>query len=148
MYDTTKSLLTKLRPKTLDDLNLTDAVEQLVREMEFDVQGVDIRFDWQGDIHTLSDTLNVTLFRLCQESLNNACKYAHATRIQIRLEVYEHVKLTIADNGVGFKLEECMKGMGLRGMKERVQALGGRFQLQSIHEQYRGTRIDIQLPVL
>ncbi|MCG6211646.1 signal transduction histidine-protein kinase/phosphatase UhpB [Vibrio furnissii] len=148
VYDTTKSLLTKLRPKTLDDLNLTDAVEQLVREMEFDVQGVDIRFDWQGDIHTLSDTLNVTLFRLCQESLNNACKYAHATRIQIRLEVHEHVKLTIADNGIGFKLEECMKGMGLRGMKERVQALGGQFQLQSIHEQYRGTRIDIQLPVL
>ncbi|MFL7049498.1 signal transduction histidine-protein kinase/phosphatase UhpB, partial [Vibrio cyclitrophicus] len=72
VYDTTKRLLTKLRPKMLDDLDLKDSVEQLIREMEFSDHGVDIQLNWQGDYSCLSDTLKVTLFRLCQESLNNA----------------------------------------------------------------------------
>ncbi|HAS8092385.1 TPA: signal transduction histidine-protein kinase/phosphatase UhpB, partial [Vibrio vulnificus] len=146
VYDTTKRLLSKLRPKMLDDLDLKESVEQLTRELEFDNHGTSVQLDWQGDYHSLSDTLKVTLFRLCQEALNNAAKYAEATSIVIELSIRDELSLNIADNGIGFKTEECMKGMGIRGMQERVQALGGKMYIYSLNDQVTGAQIAITLP--
>ncbi|EGQ8173264.1 TPA: signal transduction histidine-protein kinase/phosphatase UhpB [Vibrio vulnificus] len=146
VYDTTKRLLSKLRPKMLDDLDLKESVEQLTRELEFDNHGTRVQLDWQGDYHSLSDTLKVTLFRLCQEALNNAAKYAEATSIVIELSIRDELSLNIADNGIGFKTEECMKGMGIRGMQERVQALGGKMYIYSLNDQVTGAQIAITLP--
>ncbi len=87
VYDTTKRLLSKLRPKMLDDLDLKESVKQLTREMEFANHGTTVQLNWQGDYTSLSDTLKVTLFRLCQESLNNAAKYAEAQLINIELTI-------------------------------------------------------------
>ena len=146
VYDTTKHLLSKLRPKMLDDLDLKDSVHQLTREMEFDNHGTRVVLDWQGDYESLGDTLKVTLFRLCQEALNNAAKYANATSIVIELSIDENISLNIADNGIGFKTEDCMKGMGVRGMQERVQALGGKMYIYSLNDHVDGTQIAITLP--
>lgn len=146
VYDTTKRLLTKLRPKMLDDLDLKESVEQLVRDMEFSDYGIGIQLDWRGEYRDLSDTLKVTLFRLCQESLNNAYKYANATSIKIHLSIDDSVSLHIKDDGVGFKAHDSLKGMGVRGMQERVHALGGKMAIHSINEQVNGTQISISLP--
>ncbi|MEX0333900.1 signal transduction histidine-protein kinase/phosphatase UhpB [Vibrio tubiashii] len=146
VYDTTKHLLSKLRPKMLDDLDLKESVQQLTREMEFDNHGTRVVLDWSGDYGSLSDTLNVTLFRLCQEALNNAAKYANATSIVIELSIEDDLSLSIADNGIGFKAEDCMKGMGVRGMQERVQALGGKMYIYSLNDHVDGTQIAITLP--
>ncbi|OAJ92587.1 signal transduction histidine-protein kinase/phosphatase UhpB [Vibrio bivalvicida] len=146
VYDTTKNLLSKLRPKMLDDLDLKESVQQLTREMEFDNHGTRVVLDWNGDYESLSDTLKVTLFRLCQETLNNAAKYANATSIIIELYIDEQLSLNIADNGVGFKTEECMKGMGIRGMQERVHALGGKMFIYSLNDHVEGTQIAFTLP--
>ncbi len=146
IYDTTKHLLSKLRPKMLDDLDLKESVHQLTREMEFDNHGTHVVLDWSGDYDALSDTLKVTLFRLCQEALNNAAKYASATSIVIELSVGDHLTLNIADNGVGFKTEDCMKGMGVKGMQERVQALGGTLFIYSLNDYVDGTQIAVTLP--
>jgi two-component system sensor histidine kinase UhpB len=146
VYDTTKHLLSKLRPKMLDDLDLKESVHQLTREMEFDNHGTHVVLDWQGDYESLSDTLKVTLFRLCQEALNNAAKYANATSIVIALSIEDDLSLNIADNGSGFKTEDCMKGMGVRGMQERVQALGGKMYIYSLNDHVDGTQIAITLP--
>lgn len=146
VYDTTKNLLLKLRPKMLDDLNLQNAIEQLIRDMEFSKQGTVINLYWQGDIAQLNDTLKITLFRLCQESLNNAKKYANASTIHIHLTVADDILLYIEDNGIGLRTLESMNGMGIKGMKERVQALGGKFTLLSRNQWVAGTRIEIQLP--
>lgn len=145
VYDTTKRLLTKLRPKMLDDLDLKESVEQLIREMEFSDHGIDINLNWQGDYMCLSDTLKVTIFRLCQESLNNAYKYAEASEIHITLMLDNQVTLLISDNGIGFKAQDLMKGMGVRGMQERVQALGGKMLINS-NTPLSGTKISIALP--
>ena len=146
VYETTKNLLLTLRPKMLDDLNLQNAIEQLIRAMEFSKQGTEINLYWQGDIAQLNDTLKITLFRLCQESLNNAKKYANASTIHIHLTVADDILLYIEDNGIGLRTLESMKGMGIKGMKERVQALGGKFTLFSRNQWVAGTRIEIQLP--
>ncbi|MDF2154525.1 signal transduction histidine-protein kinase/phosphatase UhpB [Vibrio sp. CAU 1672] len=146
VYDTTKRLLSKLRPKMLDDLDLKESVEQLTREMEFANHGTVVELNWQGDYTQLSDTLKVTLFRLCQESLNNAAKYAQARLIEIELTIEDSVSLLISDDGVGFKAQDSMKGMGVRGMQERVHALGGKMVIDSLNEHICGTQISITLP--
>lgn len=150
VYDTTKGLLTRLRPKALDDLDLVEALQQLVREMEFEQQGVDVSFKLQGGhVSTLSDATSATLYRICQEALNNAQKYAQASRLEIDIKLGDEVELKIQDNGIGFKLQDSQKGFGLKGMQERVQALGGRFNIRSYsqHEsEQHGTSIRVELP--
>ncbi|CDG17423.1 signal transduction histidine-protein kinase/phosphatase UhpB [Xenorhabdus doucetiae] len=156
VYDTTKGLLSWLRPKILDDLGLKEAIEQLLRDMEFDAHGIFVEIHWAADsamaIEQLSDTTKITLYRLCQEALNNAMKYSQADRIELHFSVKGKIHLLIRDNGVGCKAEDHMKGFGLRGMRERVQALGGTF---SIHSEKRpddsisaGTDLSIILPKL
>ncbi|EKO3674127.1 signal transduction histidine-protein kinase/phosphatase UhpB [Vibrio metschnikovii] len=146
VYDTTKRLLSKLRPQSLDDLQLLEAIGQLIREMEFAHNGIEVRLTSQGPTEQLSDTLQVTVFRLCQEALNNARKYAHARHIEIDLTIDKQVSLTIKDDGVGISKIDPLKGMGIKGMQERVQALGGHFKLQSQPILPSGTHLHIQLP--
>ncbi|WP_064602967.1 signal transduction histidine-protein kinase/phosphatase UhpB [Photobacterium sp. J15] len=152
IYDTTKGLLTRLRPKTLDDLGLEEAVHQLVREMECESQGIVTRIDWQQDelqVTELSDAMSVTLYRICQEALNNVVKYASASEVSICFCIRDDVELVISDNGVGFKQEQTLQGFGLRGMRERVQALGGTFLLSSRTEgEDQGTVLRVILPAL
>ncbi|MGV2987631.1 signal transduction histidine-protein kinase/phosphatase UhpB [Vibrio sp. E150_011] len=152
VYDTTKGLLTRLRPKTLDDLDVVSAIKQMVREMEFEQLGVHVEFEVDDNAMTeLSDTMAVTLFRLCQEALNNAQKYAKATQVHIALSIDTTLRLVITDDGVGFRLEESQKGFGLKGMQERVQALGGQLTIRSsmdVHDTQRGTVIDAKLPLV
>ncbi|KOO04236.1 signal transduction histidine-protein kinase/phosphatase UhpB [Vibrio nereis] len=146
VYDTTKRLLAKLRPKVLDDLDLRESIKQLTREMEFSKSGTEVSIEWKGNDAGLSDMLKVTLFRLCQESLNNAAKYAHARCIEIELDIAHEVSLWIIDDGVGFKAQETMQGTGVRGMQERVHALGGKMVIHSLNEHVSGTQIHITLP--
>ncbi|MDC9588667.1 signal transduction histidine-protein kinase/phosphatase UhpB [Xenorhabdus sp. XENO-10] len=154
IYDTTKGLLSRLRPKILDDLGLKEAIEQLLRDMKFESHGISVEIHWTTDsvmaIEQLSDTTKITLYRLCQEALNNAMKYSQADRIELHFSVKDMIHLLIQDNGIGCKAEDHMKGFGLRGMRERVQALGGKF---SIHGEKRqgdstssGTDLSIILP--
>ena len=152
IYDTTKGLLTQLRPKSLDDLGLEDAVHQLVRELECESHGIDTLIDWHHndqDLAALSDTMSVTVYRICQEALNNIVKYARASEVSIRIDIREEVELIVRDNGIGFKPELTLNGFGLRGMRERVQALGGTFTLNSqTTGEAQGTELRVTLPVL
>ncbi|PSW07251.1 signal transduction histidine-protein kinase/phosphatase UhpB [Photobacterium lipolyticum] len=152
IYDTTKGLLTQLRPKTLDDLGLEEAIYQLVREMECEASGIrtSITCDELNESDTeLSDAMSVTLYRICQEALNNVVKYAEATEVSITLSFQKDAFLVVKDNGIGFQPEETTRGFGLRGMRERVQALGGRFTLISCQNgDGRGTELQVVLPVL
>lgn len=152
IYDTTKGLLTRLRPKTLDDLGLQEAIHQLVRELECEANGIKTTVIWNELRQIpaeLSDATNVTLYRICQEALNNIIKYAQATEATITLTFKQEAHLTVKDNGVGFKQEYTLAGFGLRGMRERVQVLGGQFILitQSDSKQ-PGTELQIVLPML
>ncbi|CAG20731.1 signal transduction histidine-protein kinase/phosphatase UhpB [Photobacterium profundum] len=152
IYDTTKGLLTQLRPKTLDDLGLEEAIHQLVRELECEANGISTTIIWNEPTDVdldLSDATSVTLYRICQEALNNMVKYAQATEAKITITFENDIYLTVKDNGVGFKPEEALRGFGLRGMKERVQALGGEFTLSSDSgTQKPGTALHVVLPKL
>lgn len=157
IYDTTKGLLSQLRPKSLDDMGLADSLEQLIRDLECEAQGIDATITWHchgQQPEMLSDTLSVTLYRLCQEAMNNVVKYARASQLELTFVLgTDTVSLTVQDNGRGFSVDQVMqmssKGFGLQGMRERVEALGGEIQVEShTSGSQTGTRIAIQLPVL
>ncbi|AGH80931.1 sensory histidine kinase UhpB [Psychromonas sp. CNPT3] len=149
IYDTTKDLLVRLRPKTLDDLGLKDAIYQLLREMQCNEHGIKTHISWQEKNlkdPQKCDTTQVTLYRICQEALNNIIKYAHASEVNIDFRFDLEAHLNIRDNGIGFDPDNLEKGLGLQGIKERVQVLGGKFEL--ISSANKGTQLNITLPLL
>lgn len=85
-----------------------------------------------------------TLFFACAEALTNAAKYARASHVDVRVRATDaNVVLTVADDGVGGA--DARAGFGLRGMVDRVDALGGRVLVDSVPA--RGTRISVELPL-
>ncbi len=159
IYDTTKTLLTQLRPKTIDDLGIKDAILQLIRDMEFSGMGVDVKVNWHSAASSpafseLNDLSQITIYRITQEALNNALKYANADNIVVN--IYRNrgnIRVSIKDDGDGFALLETKSGgFGLQGMQERVQALGGSFSLTShprkLYPIDHGTYLSVLLPII
>jgi two-component system sensor histidine kinase UhpB len=152
IYDTTKGLLTQLRPKVLDELGLEGAIQHLVRELECERNGISTTIIWNEPIERdaeTNDATNVTLYRICQEALNNMMKYAQASEVTITVSFQKKAYLTVKDNGIGFKHEDTLDGLGLLGIRERVQVLGGKFTLitQSGNKAI-GTELQVILPML
>jgi two-component system NarL family sensor kinase len=139
-----------LRPAMLDDLGLAAALEQLTREFG---EGTDIdiafKHSAQGSVRTLPDALNTALFRIAQEALTNIVRHSHAENATLDLRLSEHaVTLSIADNGCGFDIErvqaDARRGIGLRNMRERLDALEGTL---SIASQPHRTVVTAQVPL-
>ena len=76
-----RRLLGRLRPRQLDDLTLEQAVRSLMREMELEDRGMVSHLAWRIDESLLSENQRVTLFRVCQEGLNNIVKHASASAV-------------------------------------------------------------------
>ncbi|MPW21823.1 histidine kinase [Paraburkholderia sp. CNPSo 3157] len=126
-----------LRPSMLDDLGLAAALEQLTRELSAQSH-LSIGFTQIAHDHAahLPDTVKTALFRIAQEALTNIFRHAHATRAALSLEVSAgNVTLSISDDGRGFDVERVQAdphaGVGLRNMRERLEALNGNLQFDS-----------------
>ncbi|MGL5073314.1 MAG: signal transduction histidine-protein kinase/phosphatase UhpB, partial [Aeromonas salmonicida] len=143
IYDAVRGLLGRLRPRQLDDMSLEQAVRGLLRELELERHGIVTRLEWQLTDEGLSDAQRVTLFRVCQEGLNNVVKHANASSVTIRAHRQaERLLLLLEDDGCGLPEHRSPQGYGLLGIRERVQALGGSLQLSCIH----GTQLTVHLP--
>lgn len=135
-----------LRPSVLDDLGLKAALQYLMtdfRERHDILTFIDIS-EPQSEI---SEEVATTLYRIVQEALSNIEKHAKASRVGLSLEEdAEGLALCISDNGVGLEKKEAYSrtGIGLRNMRERVEFLGGRFEVLS--GQIKGTRIVATFP--
>ena len=124
-----------LRPAILDDLGLAAALHHLGQEYTLS-SGTPVHFDTTGVVDALSDVANTVLFRVAQEALTNIERHAGASHIGIRLSGTEAgVTLRISDDGSGFDAESIAlhpkHGIGLRNMMERMDAIGGRFEIVS-----------------
>ena len=147
-----REIMVDLRPPLLDEYGLLAALrwygEQFARRN-------DLTVTVQGDepAAVASSAVSISLFRITQEALNNISKHAQAGQVTIHLnaegdEGERRLCLTIADDGVGFPVENQTpeapeSGWGLRIMRERAEAIGGRFSIQSTPEQ--GTRISVEV---
>ena len=139
-----------LRPGVLDYLGLIAALETLTDELH--EKGIKANITTSGKERSLPPDVEITLFRIAQESLSNIKKYSLATQVNVSV-VYSDtkIKLIIVDKGQGFSLPERLielanEGkLGLIGIEERTRLYGGSF---SIHTRPRkGTKITITLPL-
>ncbi len=102
VYDAVRRLLGRLRPRQLDDLTLAQAIRSLLREMELESRGIVSHLDWRIDETALSESQRVTLFRVCQEGLNNIVKHANASAVTLQgWQQDERLMLVIEDDGSG-----------------------------------------------
>jgi NarL family two-component system sensor histidine kinase LiaS len=91
--------------------------------------------------------MQLALFRVAQEALSNIARHSHASAVQIRLEMDEQqVCLSIADNGQGFDPQRPVNGYGLKSMRERLSALNGHLDIQSVPGE--GTTVQARCPAV
>jgi signal transduction histidine kinase len=140
-------LMTQLRPPALDDLGLTTAIESQGKSFEA-ATGVPttVRVDLDADLPPELDTV---LYRVTQESLNNAGKHAKASQVSVLLTAVDRrVTLRISDDGAGFDLSRASELLqqhhfGLVSMRERVEMVGGRLTVDS--SPGHGTTVAVEL---
>jgi signal transduction histidine kinase len=137
----------KLRPASLDHLGLVTALQQYI--LEFNRQHhLDVQFETVGlDASRLPSDLEIALFRIVQESLSNVVLHARASRVDVLLNRRTgFLVLTVEDDGVGFDPNQPVRPnrLGLFGMRERVEMLGGKLMVESAPG--KGTMISVEVP--
>jgi signal transduction histidine kinase len=146
-----QDIIYDLRPSVLDDLGLVPALRWYA-ESRLETNGIRTTWKISGRERRLPAEIETTLFRIGQESITNIYKYAEARHVTFQLTFEtKKVKLQVADDGVGFDMQEALpirirnkRGLGLMGMRERAELLGGRLQVES--SPGNGTRITVELP--
>jgi signal transduction histidine kinase len=109
---------------------------------------VQCEFHAVGELHGLDERINITVYRLIQECLTNVAKHARASRVRIaiaREPGQQSLTVSFADDGRGFDPGSRGRGLGLIGLRERVEALGGSFDLEAQPD--RGVRIEVKIPI-
>ncbi len=140
-----RRIIYDLRPMALDDLGLTPTLEKYVRTL---AQSTGIHIDMKvlGNERRLPSKMEVAVYRLVQESVQNACKHANPTEIQVKVEFKDTLSILVRDNGRGFDTsQEREHSFGIVGMKERIEILEGNMMIDS--KEGKGTLILIQIPI-
>lgn len=135
----------QLRPSTLDDIGLEAALSSLLQDFRAH-SGIDTDIHFDTQAHKLKSEVATTLYRVAQESLNNIEKHSAARKVTVSLQQMGNIlQLLIRDDGCGFAVADALRkrGIGLRNMRERVEFLGGDFELMS--EPGFGTEITVLL---
>ncbi len=150
-FQKVREFMVDLRPMMLDDLGLIPALRRYVDTFN-EKSGVPTALALTGAERRLASYKEVTIFRVVQELLNNARQHAHATRIQVTLDMDDtSVRTSVEDNGAGFNPQEALvagsphKTIGLVAQRERIEMLGGQLHIESAAG--RGTRVSFELPV-
>ena len=145
-----RSLITELRPASLDQLGVQPAIEALVERMG-DLADLEIELDIDlayeaGRVAARHDReLESTVYRLVQETLNNVVKHSAATQVEVTIvEDDTALEVTVRDDGRGFDPEEPADGFGLVGMRDRVALLGGSLTIDAAPG--KGSTVRVVLP--
>ncbi|MDF2839547.1 MAG: histidine kinase [Clostridia bacterium] len=145
-----RKIIYDLRPMSLDDLGLIPTVQRFIANYNEDTkQNVELLVF--GEVVALAPIVELAVFRIIQEALNNIRKHAYAKYIHVKLEfVEDSIKLIIRDDGKGFdkeivKTQDLDSGYGLLSMKERVDLLNGKLEISSAPG--KGTKIYAIIPL-
>ncbi|HEX8530307.1 MAG TPA: ATP-binding protein [Cytophagales bacterium] len=145
----TRVISFNLMPAVLSDFGIASALKLLTAQTSSNT-GSNITFQTNFNGARLPKNIEIGLYRIAQEGIHNAVKYAHADRIAVELVTKKkYIHLTIADNGKGFTYgaeeEQGVAHLGINNMQERSRLINGSMKIQS--EPGKGTRIHIKLPV-
>jgi signal transduction histidine kinase len=141
-----RSLITDLRPASLDELGAAAAIQALCERAERYGLDVDMSIELDREKARHSPEIETAMYRIVQEALTNAAKHGNAKRAVV--EVHEDgndIHVSVRDDGIGFDPAGHTDGFGLIGMHERVQLLDGTLHVGSAPGQ--GTTIEARLPI-
>lgn len=148
-FQRVREFIFALRPMMLDDLGLVPTVRRYTQQFET-VNKLPVTLNLNGD-RTLAPYIEVTIFRAAQELLNNVAKHAHASRVQVTLDLNaEPILVIVEDDGSGFDAAQVLArarergNSGLVTLEKRVEMLGGNVNYQSATG--RGTRVRVLVP--
>jgi len=148
-FNDVKDFIFDLRPMMLDDLGVVPTLRRYVESFQ-EKNGLPVPITVTGVERRLESHVEVTIFRGVQELLSNALSHAKSTQVQVLLDLaQDQVMAVVEDNGSGFIVEEALNDkadtIGLTALRERIEMLGGRLDLQS--SQGQGTRVEFTIPV-
>jgi signal transduction histidine kinase len=139
-----------LRPTVLDDLGLIPALHSFMKNFARRT-GVRSHLTAFAAVERLDTAKRTVLFRVAQEALNNVARHAHASRVEVNIQKLRgRVCMKIKDDGKSFNAERTLranggKRLGLLGMRERLEMVGGKFVVES--SPGKGTTIQAQIPL-
>lgn len=142
-----RQLIYQLRPHSLETGDFISAVTQHLHRMT-DNTSVRSFFRQQGDMEFIPRYVEVELFRIAQEAINNACKHAHATSLRVELIFSSHrLQLSVQDDGCGFCLSNFadLRGFGLLSMQERTHQIGGQLTINTRLGEGTQILIDVEI---
>ncbi len=140
----TRQIAHDLMPKAINDFGLVGVLNTLCQSAG---EKLNISFYENLKSVKLPPEIEITLYRIAQQAINNIVKHAHAKSATIQLLLVDHkVTLTIEDDGEGFDVNHTWKTLGLQSMKTRAQAVGGLFEVDSSPE--KGTNILVEVSIL
>lgn len=150
-FQRVRTFISNLRPMMLDDLGLVPTLRRHIEDIG-EGEGFRVNLTITGRERRFAPYKEVTVFRVIQELLTNARDVSYATRVQVNVDIGEdRILVSLEDDGSGFEVSELGRGgavaerMGLDTLRERVEMLGGRFQIESTPG--RGTRALFELPL-
>lgn len=147
--DSIENVMAELRPPMLDDYGLLPALQWYAKDFSKRT-GIEVAVAGIDGIECARPEMEITLFRIAQEALTNVAKHSHAKRVEIALDNCNgHCLMTVTDDGIGLKPASAAdaqqrSGLGMVTMRERSQALGGRFGVRAVPG--GGTQIAIRIP--
>ncbi len=140
-----RGLLQNIKSPVPEDMDFRQQITELVKQWQASSQ-LEVSFSIEGDLHTIPREHAHSIYRLLQEGLTNISRHAQATAVTITLSYAPHrIQFALSDNGRGISSTSGKhSGLGLAGMRDRVQALGGLFEIK----QCAGTHIHALLPLV
>ena len=149
--DELRKIIENLRPAELDHLGISEVVKRCCKEFQRNYAGVFVASSVDVEEWKISNDLKIAIYRIVQEALNNIAKHSRADLVQIDLCHRDGgVELVVEDNGVGFDPDRVLRpasgrrNLGLIGMNERAELLGGNFNVRAAMG--KGARICARWP--
>ena len=142
-----RKILFDLRPMDLDDLGLISALKRFLMDFQ-DKNGIQVDFQFSGNEQIYAPEIEVAIFRIIQECINNVKKHSKASTVKINMERAPlKINAVISDDGIGFNVEEGLQSnrFGLKGMREWARLLGG--DVKIVSSPSSGTRISAVIPL-
>lgn len=146
----TRNISYNLRPAILDDFGLIPGLRLLTEDFT-EATGINVIFQYFNFDDRIDPKLDITIYRICQEALNNIARHSRASQATIELfRKKEHLLISINDNGVGIPDDHrddkhFRAGSGLNNIKERVELHGGELNIRS--QKNSGTELIIRIPL-
>lgn len=147
IYGVVQAMTSRLRPVALDELGLVGALEHDLMGWRQRLPETCFTLNIGAIPQDIDESVAIALYRVAQEGLTNIVRHAKARHVRVELDVVPEsavLRLSLQDDGRGVDLKDIRRGLGLLGMRERIEALGGVFCIEA--QPGQGFRLNASVP--